>query len=88
MKLLPTEKTDLKVDYDYATNVMTTHGLQLIGMKTTALEKEKKNTYIDSVEYVPLINNVYSVRKCSAIFKGEEGYKVSLKLGPNVIFLL
>lgn len=59
--VLPTEKTDLKVDYDYATKIISTDGLQLIGMQTIPLETDKKKVYIDSVEYVPLDNSQYSV---------------------------
>lgn len=58
---LPKEKTDLKVDYDYATKIISTDGLQLIGMQTIPLETDKKKVYIDSVEYVPLDNSQYSV---------------------------
>lgn len=60
-KLLPSEKIDLKVDYVYATKILSTEGLQLIGMEAVALEREAKKMYIDSVEYVPLNNSEYLV---------------------------
>uniref|UniRef100_A0AAR5P2C7 Malonyl-CoA:ACP transacylase (MAT) domain-containing protein n=1 Tax=Dendroctonus ponderosae TaxID=77166 RepID=A0AAR5P2C7_DENPD len=58
-QLLPSEKIDLKVDYIYATKILSTEGLQLIGMEAVTLERETKKMYIDSVEYVPLNNSEY-----------------------------
>ncbi|ENN80383.1 hypothetical protein YQE_03192, partial [Dendroctonus ponderosae] len=60
-QLLPSEKIDLKVDYIYATKILSTEGLQLIGMEAVTLERETKKMYIDSVEYVPLNNSEYPV---------------------------
>ncbi|CAG9765257.1 unnamed protein product [Ceutorhynchus assimilis] len=71
-KLLPSEKTDLKVDYDFATKIISTEGLQIIGMQTIPLETEKKKVYIDSIEYVPLNNTEYT--------KIETGICVALQL--------
>ncbi|KAL1508883.1 hypothetical protein ABEB36_003705 [Hypothenemus hampei] len=53
-KLLPTEKTDLRVDYEYSTRILSTEGLQLIGMNAAPLERETKKSYLDTIEYIPL----------------------------------
>ncbi|XP_066247499.1 fatty acid synthase-like [Euwallacea similis] len=60
VKLLPKEKTNLKVDYNYATKMLFTEGLQVIGVEAVPLDRELKKVFIDSLEYVPLNNEEYS----------------------------
>ncbi|XP_060524806.1 fatty acid synthase-like [Cylas formicarius] len=75
LKSLPEDKCDLEVDFDYATNVVSTDGLQLIGLQMVPHDKEEKAVYIDSFEYVPLMGNVYT--------KMETGICVALQLMLN-----
>lgn len=61
LKMLPKDKTDLKVDYDYSTKILSTDGLQLIGMRAEPLERAPKKIYINSFEYIPLANTEFIV---------------------------
>ncbi|XP_030762053.1 fatty acid synthase-like [Sitophilus oryzae] len=58
LNLVPSKPTDLAVNYEYSTKVISAVGLQIIGMKTALFEKESGNGYIDSLEYVPLNKNI------------------------------
>ncbi|KAJ8967373.1 hypothetical protein NQ314_002933 [Rhamnusium bicolor] len=70
--LLPDEKTDLQVNYDYSTKTLYAEGIQLIRMKTVPLETEQKSAYLDSVEYASLTNNIFN--------KIETGINLALQL--------
>ncbi|CAG9823792.1 unnamed protein product [Phaedon cochleariae] len=50
---LPTNKTDVEVAYEYATNIISTDGIQISGTTTVPLEVED-NCHLDAIECVPL----------------------------------
>lgn len=61
LEKLPQEKQDLKVVYDFATNIISTEGIQIIGLKTVTLQREVKSNYFDCNDFIPLHNVTYTV---------------------------
>lgn len=57
--LLPTEPTELDVVYDYYTKVISTDGMQIIGVTSRKIEIENKAITYDSIELTPLTNVEY-----------------------------
>lgn len=60
-ELLSNENNSLAVHYDFATGLITTEGIQLVGMKAVSFPREQKNMSFDSIELTPLTNASFSV---------------------------
>lgn len=58
---LPTEKSDLKINYDYATGLMSSEGIQLVGFRAIPYAREPKQISFDSIEFTPFSNLSFSV---------------------------
>ncbi|CAH0563662.1 unnamed protein product [Brassicogethes aeneus] len=58
--LLPADKSDVKVTYNYSTGLISAEGIQIIGMRTIPYPKESKAVFYDSYEYINLSNGNYS----------------------------
>ncbi|KAJ8980787.1 hypothetical protein NQ317_004788 [Molorchus minor] len=70
--LLPSEKTDIDVHYDYATRLLYTDGIQLLNMTTVPLPFQQKSAFLDSVESIPLCGSVFN--------KIEAGINLAIQL--------
>ncbi|KAK9878926.1 hypothetical protein WA026_003749 [Henosepilachna vigintioctopunctata] len=51
---LPTENCDLTVHYNYSTQVLATKGIQVVGIKSSAVPRRQKEISYDSIEFFPL----------------------------------
>ncbi|EEZ97866.2 fatty acid synthase [Tribolium castaneum] len=52
-ELLPNDKTDLEVHYDFATGLITCDGIQVVGLKAVPFPKDPKAISFDSIEFTP-----------------------------------
>ncbi|RZB84952.1 fatty acid synthase, partial [Asbolus verrucosus] len=59
-ELVPTEKKDLTVHYDFSTGLISSEGVQVVGLKAIPFPKDPKAISFDSIEFTPLINNTFS----------------------------
>lgn len=70
MNEVPTENTEMQVEYDYATNILTTKGIQIIGMTTAPLNLEMSDVHLRVLETAPLKGNQMQVWGFYLIFVG------------------
>lgn len=52
-QLLPNDKADLEVHYDFATGLITSDGIQVVGLKAVPFPRDPKPISFDSVEFTP-----------------------------------
>ncbi|KAH0814014.1 hypothetical protein GEV33_008777 [Tenebrio molitor] len=55
---IPTEKKDVRVCYDFSTGVISSEGIQVVGLKAIPFGKSSKQLSFDSVELTPLTATV------------------------------
>jgi hypothetical protein len=58
---IPTEKKDVRVCYDFSTGVISSEGIQVVGLKAIPFGKSSKQLSFDSVELTPLTATVLPV---------------------------
>ncbi|KAJ8961709.1 hypothetical protein NQ318_021309 [Aromia moschata] len=69
--MLPSEKADVEVYYDYSTKILNTSGIQVINVKPIPLLADQRS-YLDCVDCMPLTNNDFKTL--------EAGINIALQL--------
>ncbi|CAH2007391.1 unnamed protein product [Acanthoscelides obtectus] len=72
MEHIPAEKTDVKVQYEYYTNLLSTDGLQVMGIKSIPLDPPSERLNMCAMEYLPLNNSQFE--------KIERGIELALQM--------
>nr|CAH7755304.1 unnamed protein product [Callosobruchus chinensis] len=75
LKEIPTEKTDVKVQYEYFTNFLSTDGLQVLGVKSIPMDLPSERLNICALECVPLNNNKFE--------KIESGIEMAIQMAMH-----
>lgn len=84
--LLPTEKKDLEVHYDVWTGLITTDGIQLVGLKPISLPRDPKPISLDSIDFTPLVNPTVPVNT-KILASPDQGPFFSSRISKTVSIL-